>query len=33
MEYQNIRNLLEITPDQATKFKTKNWVDINDDSH
>ena len=33
MEYQKIRNLLENTPNQATKFKTKNWVEINDDSH
>ena len=27
MEYQKI-----ITPNQLTKFRTKNWVEINDDS-
>ena len=31
MEYQKIINLLENTPYQVTKFKTKNWVEINDD--
>ena len=31
MEYQKI-NLLENTPNQPTKFRTKNWVEINDDS-
>ena len=25
-------NLLENTPNQRTKFRTKNWVEINDDS-
>ena len=30
MEYQIIRNLLENTPHQPFKFKTKNWVKIND---
>ena len=24
--------MLENTPDQPTKFRTKNWVEINDDS-
>ena len=24
--------MLENTPNQRTKFRTKNWVDINDDS-
>ena len=32
MEYQKIINLLDNTPDQSTKFSTKNWVEINDDS-
>ena len=32
MEYQNIINLWENTPNQPTKFRTKNWVEINDDS-
>ena len=32
MEYQKIINLLDNTPNQTTKFRTKNWVEINDDS-
>ena len=32
MEYQKIMNLLDNTPNQPTKFKTKNWVEINDDA-
>ena len=32
MEYQNIINFLDNTPNQPTKFRTKNWVEINDDS-
>ena len=32
MEYQKIKNLLDNTPDQPTKFKTKNSAEINDDS-
>ena len=32
MEYQKIINLLENTPNQPTKFRTKSWVEINDDS-
>ena len=32
MEYQKIINLLDNTPNQPTKFRTKNWIDINDDS-
>ena len=32
MEYEKIINLLENTPNQPTKFRTKNWVEINDDS-
>ena len=26
------RNLLDNTPNQLSKFRTKNWVEINDDS-
>ena len=32
MEYQKIINLLENTTNQATKFRTKNWIEISDDS-
>ena len=32
MEYKKIINLLNNTPNQPTKFRTKNWVEINDDS-
>ena len=33
MEYLKIINLLEHTPNQPpTKFRTKNWVEINDQS-
>ena len=32
MEYQKMINLLDNTPNQPTKFRTKNWVEINDDS-
>ena len=32
MEYQKIINLLENTPNQPTKFRTKKWVEINDES-
>ena len=31
MEYQKIINLLDNTPNQPSQFKTKNWVEINDD--
>ena len=30
MENQKIINLLDNTPNQLTKFRTKNWVEIND---
>ena len=30
MQYQKITNLLDNTPNQSTKFRTKNWVEIND---
>ena len=32
MEYQKIINLLDNTPNQASKFRTKNWVEINDEA-
>ena len=32
MEYQLIINLLDKTPNQPTKFRTKNCVEINDES-
>ena len=32
MEYQKIINLLDNTPNQPSKFKTKNSVEINDGS-
>ena len=32
MEYQKIANLLDNTPDQPSKFGTKNWEEINDES-
>ena len=31
MEYQKIINLLYNTPSQPTKFRAKNWVEINDE--
>ena len=33
MEYQKIINLLDNTPTQPSKFKTKNWFEIDDESH
>ena len=33
MEYQKIIKLLDNTANQPAKFRTKNWVEINDDSH
>ena len=32
MEYQKIINLLDNTSNQPTKFRSKNWVEINDDA-
>ena len=32
MEYQKITNLLDNTPNQPSKFRTNNWVKINDES-
>ena len=31
MEYQKIANLLERTSDKPSKFRTRNWVEINDE--
>ena len=32
MEYQKMANLLESTSDDPSKFRTRNWVEINDES-
>ena len=32
MEYQKIISLLEKSSNQTSKFRTKNWVEKNDDS-
>ena len=32
MEYQIIINLLENAPNQPSKFRAKNWVEVNDKS-
>ena len=32
MEYQKIANLIDHTSSQSSKFRTKNWVEINDES-
>ena len=32
MEYQKIANLLESASDDLSKFRTRNWVEINDES-
>ena len=32
MEYQKIANLLDNGSNQPSKFRTKNWVEINDES-
>ena len=32
MEYQKITNLLDSALNQPSKFKTKNWVETNDES-
>ena len=32
MEYQEIINLLDNTPNEPTKLRTKNWVQINGDA-
>ena len=32
MDYQKIANLLDNRLDQPSKFRTKNWVEINNES-
>ena len=32
MEYQKAINLLDNTPNQLSKLKIKNWVEVNDES-
>ena len=32
MEYQKIANLTDDVSNQPSKFRTKNWVDVNDES-
>ena len=32
MEYQKIENLLNNESDQLSKFRTRNWIEINDES-
>ena len=32
MEYQKIANLLDDASNKTSTFKTKNWVEINDES-
>ena len=32
MEYQKIINLLDNIPNEPFKFRTRNWVEINDES-
>ena len=32
MEYQKITNLIDDTSNQPSKFRAKNWVEINDES-
>ena len=32
MEYQKTQNFLDNTSNQPSKFRTKNWIEINDES-
>ena len=32
MVYQKIIKMIENTPNQPSKFRTKNWVEVNDES-
>ena len=32
MKYQKIRNLLDDITNQTSEFRTRNWVEINDES-
>ena len=31
MEYQKIINLLDNTPNQPSRFRTRNWAEVNND--
>ena len=31
MKYQKIKNLVENTPNQSSKFRMKIWLELNDD--
>ena len=33
MEYQNIANMIDGTSNQSSKFRTKNWVEINNGTY
>ena len=33
MKYEKIISLLDSTPNQPSKFKTKNLIEVNDNSH
>ena len=32
MKYQKIINLLDNAPNETNKYRTKNWVELNDES-
>ena len=32
MEYQKIINMIDDTKNQPSKFRTRNWIQINDES-
>ena len=32
MQYQKIANLIDDTPNQPSKFRTRNWLELNDES-
>ena len=32
MEYQKIINLLDNTSNEPSKFRTKNWIEVNDNT-
>ena len=32
MEYKNITNLLDDSSNKTSKFRTRNWIEINDES-
>ena len=32
MEYQNVANLIDDTSSQPSKYRTRNWLEINDES-